>query len=186
NLALQPLIDREHRGKRLEEHAVVLLADALDGLLLALAEVRLEDDAVGLQHAAHLIDDVGAHANDLKSDAEHRAHRMTIQVLHSDLAIPTHAHELGEPTGIVLVGLVQLHAEPRLRVTRIDADDGHTKLFQAVIVPCRQRTGFEADTASPRRLVPNRCRDRVRRRSASTLPTDASLVVNNANVSELL
>ena len=87
------------------------------------------------QDPAHLIDDIGAHADELRPCAEHGAHSLMLDRFERNGVIPAHAHQFGDALRVVFVGFIQPHAERRSGLTRVNADDRQIEGFEAMEQP---------------------------------------------------
>src|SRR6478736_9582611 len=76
--------------------------------------------------------------------AAERYGTMRIEGLHVNRPIPSRAHDLGQPFGIVLVGLVELHLQSGLHSPGVQTLDIEASAAQAVNEPGCHRTGFDA------------------------------------------
>jgi hypothetical protein len=70
---------------------------------------------------------------------------MGIERLHMHGPIPSCAHDLRQPLGIVLIGLVHLHLERGTRVPCIKADDVEPPAAQFMHKPRCHRPGFNSN-----------------------------------------
>src|SRR3954453_431802 len=76
-----------------------------------------------LKKAANLVTEIGSHAHQLSSGPENGADLVAFDALHPDFPIPPGANNLRQAKGIVAVALVDLHAEDRLGMPSIEADN---------------------------------------------------------------
>jgi hypothetical protein len=104
-----------------------------------------QDQAENLHHAADLVDHLGPHADQLLAHPQGRAHAMTFNALHLDLAIPSRADDLGQAVGIVGVALVDLHRQGRPGVTRIQAHPRQRQGAQLMHQPGCKRAALQPD-----------------------------------------
>ena len=89
-------------------------------------------------------------ANELRPCAKQRTRSMGIERLDVHRPIPSRAHDLREPLGIVLVGLVHLHLERGTGMSRVEANHVEPALAQFMDKPWRHRASFNPDA----RIIP--------------------------------
>src|SRR5208283_5287995 len=80
--------------------------------------------------------------DELRSCTKQRTCPMGIERFHVHRPIPSRAHDLCEPLGIVSVGLVHLHLECGTGMSRIEANNVEPSLAQFMHKPRRHRAGF--------------------------------------------
>src|SRR5215471_5832061 len=60
--------------------------------------------AEGLQHAAYHVGELRSHTHELRASRKERSSPMRIERLYVDRSIPSRAHDLRQPLGVILVG----------------------------------------------------------------------------------
>jgi hypothetical protein len=94
------------------------------------------------EHTPDMVRQTRRHANELRPRAKQRTRSMSIERLDVHRPIPSHAHDLCEPLGIVLVGL--LHLERGTGMSRVEANHVEPALAQFMDKPWRHRASFNA------------------------------------------
>lgn len=120
------------------------------------------DQTEGLHQPTDLVGELGLDSDQLGSRCHQRAGQHAFEAFDPDLTIKADLGEMGEPIGIIGVGLVRSHVEGRLSVTRIYADDGQPFGSERMVEPYRQRAGFEDDPIGLSGVLADRPRDRLR------------------------
>jgi hypothetical protein len=110
------------------------------------ADCSSEEQPIFLDHAADLVLDVPANANQTRPSHENGADLLTLLALDLYLAIPTHPNQLSETLRIILIAFVDTNGEGSMGMTSIDADHGEIDASKLVPKPARHRAGLEADT----------------------------------------
>src|SRR5713101_9926852 len=143
------------------QHARVVVACLLHESLEGRTCASCENDAECLEDASDLIGDFDPHPDELSSCSQHGPNCVALKALDANLAVPADLHYLSQAIRIVLVGLVDLPAHCRLGMSCIETDHGQAHLLQRMPVPCAQRSAFQSDPDSIRRLRPDNFSDRL-------------------------
>src|SRR5271157_4977335 len=111
---------------------------------------------------------------------------MGIERFHVHRPIPSRAHDLREPLGIVPVGLVHLHLECGTGMSRIEANNVKPSLAQFMHKPRRHRAGFDPNAGIVSRMPSHRPLNLLRICMTLASPESATRIVNHADRSQLL
>src|SRR4051794_40864621 len=111
---------------------------------------------------------------------------MRIEGLHVDRPIPSRAHDLSQPFGVVLVGLVELHLQSGLHSPGVQTLDIEASAAQAVNEPGCHRTGLDAHFGVDTSVLRNASRNCSRISGADAAPEPSALLVDNADRGRLL
>src|SRR3954465_15873151 len=111
---------------------------------------------------------------------------MRIEGLYVDRPIPSRAHDLGQPFGVVLVGLVELHLQSGLHSPGVQPRDIGGGAAQAVNEPGCHRTGLDAHFGVDTSIFRNASRNWLGISGADAAPKPSALLVDNADRGRLL
>jgi hypothetical protein len=100
---------------------------------VCLADLQTES----LEGAADLVLDVEGLALQGPAVGQKKPQLLTLETLHMDKAEPARAHDLGDATSIVAVGLVAHRPQGRLHLSGLDADRRQAFGAQTVMQPRR-------------------------------------------------
>src|SRR6476620_2795976 len=139
-----------------------------------------------LQHPAYHVGEPRRHAHELGARSEECPSAMRIEGLHVDRPIPSRAHDLGQPFGVVLVGLVELHLQSGLHFPGVQTLDIETSAAQTVNEPGCHRTGLDAHFGVDTSMLRNASRNCSRIGGADAAPKPPALLVDNADRGRLL
>jgi len=129
---------------------------------------------------------LNARAHELGSGPEHAAYQMAAERFDFHLPVPACSHELGQTERVVLVGRVDLHAQPRLGMARIQAHQWQPEVVQRVPEPCRERPRFETDALGVRSARRDCVGDHIRLGLHLPAPDLAAVLVDHADGGILL
>src|SRR5271166_2095210 len=139
-----------------------------------------------LEHAPDMVRQTRRHADELRPCTEQRTCPMGIERFHVHRPIPSRAHDLRQPLGIVPVGLVHLHLECGTGMSRIEADHVQPSLAQFMHKPRRHRAGFDPDAGIISRMPSHSPLNLLRICMTLASPESATRIVNHADRSQLL
>src|SRR3954469_13951934 len=111
---------------------------------------------------------------------------MRVERLHVDRPIPSRAHDLGQPFGVVLVGLVELHLQSGLHFPGVQTLDIEASAAQTVNKPGGHRTGLDPHFGIGTGIFRNASRNCSRIGDADAAPKPLALLVDNADRGRLL
>ena len=140
-----------------------------------------EHQADGLQHAAHLSVDLGAHGDELMAGAEQGAPLVRGDALGMHLTEPAHAQHVGQAAGVAAVRLGGPHGKGCMSVPCVHAHDWQACRSQGVEQPGRGGAGLQPDPHDVGRLGPDQRHECIRVGSRLALEQDRSLAVHHAN-----
>ena len=121
------------------------------------------------------------YADELCSCAKQGTRPMRIERFHVHRPIPSRAHDLREPLGIVLIGLVHLHLERGARMPCIKADDIEASAAQLMHKPRRHRASLQPNTRLLSRMPSYGSLDLLRFRWALAPPQPETGLIDDAN-----
>src|SRR5271166_1712254 len=185
NLFTQLSPCRQH-GSDDRRQVITLGEQSLDPSVERKASHCTRQHSKRLEHAPDMVRQTRRHADELRSCTKQRTCPMGIERFHVHRPIPSRAHDLREPLGIVPVGLVHLHLECGTGMSRIEANNVKPSLAQFMHKPRRHRAGFDPNAGIVSRMPSHRPLNLLRICMTLASPESATRIVNHADRSQLL
>lgn len=137
--------------------------------------------AVLLLHAANLILQISADADEARPGDQDRPDGLAFLALDADFQMPANANEFGKPAGVVLIALVHSRRQRGIGVPCVDTRDRQTNAPKLAPDPARHRACLKTNTLSERRsLAKQRCQG-AGLRPRLALERDLARVINDAH-----
>jgi hypothetical protein len=135
----------------------------------------------GLQQATQRVGRRLTLRDELRAGYQQQPQRLPIHAFNRNLAEPAGPHHLCQAMRIVGVGLIDLHAQGRLGVARIDANDGHPACTQGPRQEVRQQSSLKPSSHEMRCVLTDCPGQGIGIGDTLAPPYDHTLLVNHAD-----